>query len=262
MRTELIILCFLFASCASQQRQDTIADKVHRLGQTIATETDKSPDCWTQAHHDLKKLGAEAVPHIRHLLLNAESARLRVVCAKILASMKAREGIPDLIKALKDPDRDVRIGSLRALHIFRDSSDLNAMLRCFTDADEKVRTYACIYMAPFQDKRVLEALHKALGDPVFKVRFWAAVALTDKGNADGIKVLIEALKRNYSGLWIPVICLEKLTGIKLGVPGDKLIAMEMSSDSKVVRRLETLEQDTTTKWLAWWKETGRNRFGD
>jgi serine/threonine-protein kinase len=172
---------------------------------------------------------AVAVPLLGKAI-HDEQPEVRRAAARSLGRTRAAAAVPILGEALADKKGDVRVVALRSIgQVGKDSGDKSAQaiiakhLETATAPDEKVVAAASLvklgdrsHVAELKEglasadpeirKLAVEesavdpetaksARANALADPSFSVRFAAATQLAGEGNADGVPVLQEAVKK-------------------------------------------------------------------
>jgi len=100
--------------------------------------------------------------------------------AQALGSM-GNEGINRLILALKDKDRDVRLGIIEALSGIRDQRAVPPLIELLNDTSSEVRWETVIALGEIGGPEVISPLKNALRDPDKYVRYGAASALLKTG---------------------------------------------------------------------------------
>ena len=100
--------------------------------------------------------------------------------AQALGSL-GNEGINTLILALKDKDRDVRLGIIEALSGIRDQRAVPPLIELLNDSSSEVRWETTIALGEIGGPDVISPLKNALRDPDKYVRYGAASALLKTG---------------------------------------------------------------------------------
>ena len=100
--------------------------------------------------------------------------------AQALGSL-GNEGINRLILALKDKDRDVRLGIIEALSVIRDQRAVPPLIELLNDTSSEVRWETTIALGEIGGPDVISPLKNALRDPDKYVRYGAASALLKTG---------------------------------------------------------------------------------
>jgi HEAT repeat protein len=91
------------------------------------------------------------------------------------------EGINDLILALKDKDRDVRLGIIEALSVIRDQRAVPSLIELLGDTSSEVRWETAIALGEIGSPDAISPLKNSLRDPDKYVRYGAASALAKIG---------------------------------------------------------------------------------
>ncbi len=132
----------------------------------------KKPDVDTlRQHKDIPAL-------IRALRYN--DFEVQTSAAQALGSL-GNEGINTLILALKDKDRDVRLGIIEALSGIRDQRAVPPLIELLNDTSSEVRWETAIALGEIGGPEVISPLKNALRDPDKYVRYGAASALSKTG---------------------------------------------------------------------------------
>jgi HEAT repeat protein len=91
------------------------------------------------------------------------------------------EGINELILALRDKDRDVRLGIIEALTVIRDQRAVPPLIELLNDKSSEVRWETAIALGEIGGPDITSPLKNALRDPDKYVRYGAASALLKTG---------------------------------------------------------------------------------
>lgn len=105
----------------------------------------------------------EYITSIEKLLLNDQSAEVRVQCAKSLRILDSKGSIPSLIVALNDQDRNVRIFSLLTLAALGEKEKSSvAVTSLWNKGDPSAPLYSCHLV--FRDLATSDAIQKLIYD--------------------------------------------------------------------------------------------------
>jgi HEAT repeat protein len=109
------------------------------------------------------------------------------------------EAIADLTHALDDPDGETRISVIWALGSSGDEAVVARLIPLFTaqDTDAGIRKMVVYALGALPGTTQIATLRAALQDDTADVRWNAAVALSRKGNHEGVPVLKQMLDRGY-----------------------------------------------------------------
>jgi hypothetical protein len=114
-------------------------------------------------------------------LLRDRDFTLQWKAAEALGTMGGTS-IAHLKSALKDQDRDVRLGAVEALGQIRESSALPALIHLLeTDRHTEIRWAAALALGEVGDLQAVPSLVRELRDPDKYVRYGAAIALERLG---------------------------------------------------------------------------------
>jgi hypothetical protein len=132
-----------------------------------------------------KKPDIETLRHQKDIPALIQSLRyndfeVQTSAAQALGSL-GTEGINELILALKDKDRDVRLGIIEALSVIRDQRAVPPLIELLNDKSSEVRWETAIALGEIGGPEITSPLKNALRDPDKYVRYGAASALTKIG---------------------------------------------------------------------------------
>jgi hypothetical protein len=133
----------------------------------------------------LKKPDVDALRHDKaiHGLIQAlryDDFEVQTSAAQALGSMGS-EGINELIFALKDKNKHVRLGIIEALAVIRDQRAVPMLIELLNDTSSEVRWETAIALGEIGGPDVTSPLKNALRDPDKYVRYGAASALLKTG---------------------------------------------------------------------------------
>jgi HEAT repeat protein len=114
------------------------------------------------------------------LALRNNDFEIQTSAARALGSL-GTEGINELILALKDRNRDVRLGIIEALSVIRDQRAVPPLIELLNDRSSEVRWETAIALGEIGGPDTTSALKNALRDPDKYVRYGAASALSKIG---------------------------------------------------------------------------------
>ncbi len=106
----------------------------------------------------------------------------------------AKELIEPLVRALEDPDADVREKAALGLAFRSDSTVVDPLLTALGDESAQVREKAAMGLSFRRSPRVVNALIKAAADPDSQVREKVILALGFSGDARATAAIVEATK--------------------------------------------------------------------
>jgi HEAT repeat protein len=112
--------------------------------------------------------------------LRYDDFEVQTRAAEALSTL-GKEGIDDLILALKTKDKDVRLGIIEALSVIRDPQAVPSLINLLSDANSEVRWEAAIALGEINDPGSVPSLQQALRDYDKYVRYGAASALRKMG---------------------------------------------------------------------------------
>lgn len=104
-------------------------------------------------------------------------------------------GVPVLLAALADADRELRIAASGRLAFIHDQTCVGPLTRALQDAEQLVRRHAIYALQRMgtRDRTAVEGVIAALRDPVMEVRYEAAMSLGFIGGGQAVQPLLEAL---------------------------------------------------------------------
>jgi HEAT repeat protein len=132
-----------------------------------------------------KKPDIDALRHQKDIpalikALRYNDFEVQTLAAEALGSLGG-EGIHDLILALKDKDRDVRLGIIEALSVIRDKRAVPSLIELLGDTSSEVRWETAIALGEIGSPDAISPLKNSLRDPDKYVRYGAASALAKIG---------------------------------------------------------------------------------
>jgi len=117
------------------------------------------------------------VPHLRRRIRQDDDWRVRASSGRALGRLAARDAIPDLVRALRDPVVDVRVVAAAAIWRLPDPAAVPALLELLRDQDEAARQWAALALGVIRDRRATRPLMSLLGDSEEDVRMDAIRSL-------------------------------------------------------------------------------------
>jgi len=119
---------------------------------------------------------------IRGLLKALKSRDIQVHDAAIAALVGiGPDAVDELIRGLKNKDKNARLGIITVLSKIRDPRSVQPLIRMLGDANSEVRWEAAIALGELGDSQAKDSLAAALEDPDKYVRYGAATALPKTG---------------------------------------------------------------------------------
>ncbi len=138
----------------------------------------------------LGQIGDESAVPTLMKILKIEKGKWRSSAISALVELEAKEVIPELIKDLKDENKNVRSrAAFNLCYEIIGKSALPALIKALEDKFPLVRNNAAEALIKIGDKSALPALIKALKDNNSRVRMYAAKALGNIGDRSAIKSL-------------------------------------------------------------------------
>ena len=139
--------------------------------------------------------GPEAVEKLAELLTQSRYAEVRKAAAVALGKVGSADSVPSLLRALDDPEQNVRwfaVEALRKLDAVQAVPRISESLR--QDGSARVRQVAAEALGELGQPAGVVALGEALGDRNEKVRESAAAALLDLAVDDARRMMVVAQK--------------------------------------------------------------------
>ncbi|NIO19643.1 MAG: hypothetical protein GTN76_02555, partial [Candidatus Aenigmarchaeota archaeon] len=104
--------------------------------------------------------------------LHSRSAKDRAKAAEKLGQLgeQARPCVPDLIEALNDPEREVRVKATLALSFLEAVEAVSTIIQLLKDENEMVRSAAVGALSFFRDAQAVQPLIKLLADKNHEIR--------------------------------------------------------------------------------------------
>jgi len=151
----------------------------------VSAGEDRAKACWL-----LSRLGdARALPELLRALRDPDS-RLRVEAAFSLGTLGNRRAVRALIGTLKDDlDANIRMAAAHSLGELDDKRSSDALLEKLGDSNEDPRVRGQAAEALGRTARAIPDLIRALEDSSVEVRYWAAFALGELGDSAALPAL-------------------------------------------------------------------------
>ncbi len=108
---------------------------------------------------------SETVPLLRRLLRDDPEWGVRASAGRALGRLAARDAVPDLVRALRDPVVDVRVVAAAAIWRLPDPAAVPALVELLSDADTSARQWATLALGVIRDTRAVAGLTPLLHDP-------------------------------------------------------------------------------------------------
>lgn len=148
-----------------------------------ATEqlSDGSPEERARAADLLGRRGYDhretIVPLLRTRIREDRDWRVRASSGRALGRLAARDAVPDLVRALRDPVVDVRVVAAAAIWRLPDPAAVPALLELLRDREAAARQWAALALGVIRDRRATQPLLTLLRDPEKDVRLDAIRSL-------------------------------------------------------------------------------------
>lgn len=145
-----------------------------------------------KAAEKLGQLGELAHPCVPDLIeaLNDPKREVRVKATLALGFLEAVEAVNTIIQLLKEENDMVRSAAVGTLSLLRDAQVVQPLLQLLKDKNHEIRDRTLRALGRIGDPISVQPLIKALNDPVPFVRWGAAVGLGFLGSPEAIEPLI------------------------------------------------------------------------
>lgn len=186
--TVVVFLACASASTAEAQRlsDEDFQAAVQQLGAD-------SPDDRIAAVDILGRRGwrrrREISPRLRTMLRADADWRVRASSGRAIGRLSVRDAVPDLVRALGDPQVEVRVVAAAALWRLPDPTAVPALLELLEDDDDSARQWAALALGVIRDARAVEPLSRHLTDSAESVRTDAIRSLGRIANAAALPAL-------------------------------------------------------------------------
>jgi HEAT repeat protein len=159
----------------------------------------------------LTRHGKVVVEPLMALLADSSGSPARAWAANVLGEVRAQPAFPVLVKALDDPDDEVRGKSATALGRLGDRRALGHLLEhLLTDPAPFVRGRIASTLGQFDGPEVIDSLVRALGDPAWWVRMRSVEALEQIGSVAEGPLLVALEDRDQEIRRRSAVALERL----------------------------------------------------
>jgi HEAT repeat protein len=170
----------------------------------------------------LARHGELVVDPLIELLAESDRHPARAWAANVLGEVRAHRALPALVRALEDPDDEVRAKSATALGRLGDRRAIGHLLdHLLTDPAPFVRARIASTLGKFGGPEVVDRLVRALGDPAWWVRMRGVEALEQIGSVAQGPLLLALDDPDPEIRGRAAVSLERL-----GVPGHLLQMIE------------------------------------
>lgn len=170
-RIELLGMALLLSVAAFAHAQPVTSSQ---LESALEQLSHRDPAVRASAAERLGRRGAAQrdaiVPALRRTLRDDADWRVRASCGRALGRLGAREAVPDLVRALRDPVVDVRVVAAAALWRLPDPAAVPALLELLRDRDAAARQWGALALGVTRDRRATQPLIGLLDDPERDVR--------------------------------------------------------------------------------------------
>ncbi|MCB9626712.1 MAG: HEAT repeat domain-containing protein [Sandaracinaceae bacterium] len=171
-----LVALFASADVHAQRRMDEAAYNQAVQGLSAA-EPDARIAAVEAIAHGGWRFRRQAAPHLRRLIRHDPDWRVRASSGRAIGRLSLREAVPDLVRALRDTQVDVRIVAAAALWRLPDAAAVPALLDLLNDADPTARQWGALALGVTGDTRATAALLGLLDDTAPAVRLDALRSL-------------------------------------------------------------------------------------
>jgi HEAT repeat protein/CheY-like chemotaxis protein len=181
---------FLSQPTGPRELLDAIQQVLERRGRLLPTESDKAHHWFSYRESVEAHIAALNDPdnHVRRAAIN----KLGFVW-----TANARQVLPQLIGALRDSDREVRVAAARALARCADAKSLDPSLTWRADDDDTMRQANASLVEILRDEHLIELLLQLLHDEDVTLRWVAALGLGRARSELAVEPLIAALRDEH-----------------------------------------------------------------
>jgi HEAT repeat protein len=123
------------------------------------------------------------------------SSSLPAAAARALGQLGAKEAVPFLVRAARNPDEEVRVAAYEALARLRTPAAIAVAIHGLGDREARARRWAAFILAELGTSDALERLRSAVEDSDEGVRLHATRALVRLHDVGSVDVLVKALER-------------------------------------------------------------------
>lgn len=170
------LLCLVLpASAGAQQLSDAeLAQATRALDSGAPNERASAADLLGRRGYDRRDA---IVPLLRRHLRDDQDWHVRASSGRAIGRLAARDAVPDLVHALRDPVVDVRVVAAAAIWRLPDPAAVPALLELLRDRDASARQWAALALGVIRDRRATRPLLTLLRDPEADVRLDALRSL-------------------------------------------------------------------------------------
>jgi len=192
----------------------------------------------------------KAAPYLIRALSDPD-VNVRASAAWALGYLEAKEAVPQLLKLLSDPDWQVRFSAAWALGKMG-SEAAGELVKLLSNPDGRVRYHAAEALGLSKAKEAVPNLIRLLSDPAWNVRSQAAWALGEIGPDEAVGPLIASLKET------PTPPAGTHIGTWRRFAGDAVRSLEKITGQNFgdihAVGTDAQRQEIIQKWLYWWQE--------
>lgn len=169
---KLALALALSASTASVATAQDLSEEAY---QALVRQLEHgAPEERAEAADELGRRGyprrAAIVPRLRQRLRDDRDWRVRASSGRAIGRLGARDAVPDLVRALRDPVVDVRVVAAAAIWRLPDPAAVPALLELLRDTDASARQWGALALGVIRDRRATRPLVGLLADPEADVR--------------------------------------------------------------------------------------------
>jgi HEAT repeat protein len=187
----LVMACALFSFSGTAHAQRMTDEEFQAAVQSLSSE---NPDARVAAIDVLSRRAwrkrRELAPHFRRLLRNDPDWRVRASSGRAVGRLSLREAVPDLVRALRDAQVEVRVVAAAALWRLPDPAAVPALLELLQDRDPAARQWGALALGVIHDTRATRPLTQMLNDSESAVRLDTIRSLGRIGDPTGLDALV------------------------------------------------------------------------
>ena len=210
----ILAVSFLLSGATTCLAGELSSREIRGITEGIQKIKGNSKGIQGQGYNDLKSIGPAAVPYLIEVLQDKSvSSESDTLVCNLLGDLKAKEAVPELIKALKHRVSTVRIAASQALGVIGDAEAVDPLLDILGDSEADVKKSAVDALINFNENKIPPKVTPLLNDPEEYVRAAAIKLLSEKLDPKTASAVREALKKDKSDN-VRLLAVKTLGGIK------------------------------------------------
>lgn len=229
----------LLATCpADALAQEALSDAEH---QALVRQLDQgAPPERAAAADQLGRRGLSRrdaiVPLLRQHLRDDRDWRVRASSGRAIGRLAARDAVPDLVRALRDPVVDVRVVAAAAIWRLPDPAAVPALVELLRDQDASARQWGALALGVIRDRRAIRPLIGLLSDPEAGVRMDAIRSLGRIRHASAVTSLEQYAANASHASEERLECVNSLAALDGPEKVDALVRLARHQDATIRTR--------------------------